>query len=79
MAFARMDGSRALEVVTFDPAQHFHPSIAAQFQEIPDGVETGAELVDGEWINPPPPPPPPELPPAPPTEAELSETDDTWS
>lgn len=81
MKYARIADGRASDVTELDPAEAFHPDLAAQFEPVPEHVENGASLIDGEWINPPPAPPPPEPVPAPPRlgEAELSEIDTTWS
>lgn len=38
---ARIVDDVAVDVVTGDPAEMFHPDIAAQFEPIPDNVETG--------------------------------------
>ncbi len=55
------------DVCRGDPAQTYHPDIAAQYDtDVPDDAVNGATLEDGVWINPPPPPPAP--PPAPPPE-----------
>ena len=38
---ARIVDDVAVDVVSGDPAEMFHPDIAAQFEPIPDNVETG--------------------------------------
>jgi hypothetical protein len=42
--------------------QAFPTSLAIQFEEIPDNVEAGWALVEGEWVEPPPKPPVEEAP-----------------
>lgn len=49
--FARIINSVAVDVSSA-PAEHFHPSIAAEFVAVPSTVVPGSRLVDGEWIAP---------------------------
>ena len=55
--FARIIDNVAVDVST-EPALAFHQDIAAQFVEVPDEVQQGWLLVDGEWQAPPAPPEP---------------------
>ncbi|MBD3877431.1 hypothetical protein IEG05_19690 [Pseudomonas kunmingensis] len=49
--FARIINSVAVDVSSA-PAKQFHPSIAAEFVEVPATVVPGSRLVDGEWVAP---------------------------
>jgi len=49
--FARIVGGVAIDV-SDDPESHFHPDIAAEFEEVPDTVRHGWRLVDDEWEEP---------------------------
>lgn len=63
MNFARIINDTAVDVST-DPTNSFHPTIAADFIEVPDDVVVGSKRdAEGVW-TPPTPPTPPE-PPAP--------------
>lgn len=63
MNFARIINDTAVDVST-DPTNSFHPTIAADFIEVPDDVVVGSKRdAQGVW-TPPTPPTPPE-PPAP--------------
>ena len=63
MNFARILNNVAVDVST-DPTNSFHPSLAADFIEVPDDVVVGSKRdAEGVW-TPPTPPTPPE-PPAP--------------
>lgn len=53
MKFARIVDGVAADVVDADPADLFHPLIAAEFVQVPDEVVAGSALVDGVWIAPP--------------------------
>lgn len=46
--YARIINDVAVDVST-DPAEQFHPSIASEFQPVPDEVRQGWRLVDGQW------------------------------
>lgn len=39
-----------------DPFAKFHPELAKEFVEIPDGIENGYYLKDGNWVKPEPQP-----------------------
>lgn len=43
----------AMAVVRVDPYSIFNPNYAAQFVEVPEHIEVGWRLVDGEWTAPP--------------------------
>jgi len=49
--FARIIGGVVIDV-SDDPESHFHPDIAAEFEEVPNTVQHGWRLVDGEWEAP---------------------------
>lgn len=49
---ARIIEDVAVDVITTDPAETFHPDIAAEFVDVPDEVEVGWRLEDGEWQAP---------------------------
>jgi len=49
--FARIVGGVAIDV-SGDPESHFHPDIAAEFEEVPDTVKCGWRMVDDEWEAP---------------------------
>lgn len=51
MNYARIINSVAVDVST-DPANQFHPTIAAEFTQVPDDVVRGSTLVDGAWQAP---------------------------
>lgn len=64
--WARKVNDVATDVQTVDPATIFHPDLATQFIEVPDGTQNGAEYKGGKWVAPTPvPEPTPEPPPAP--------------
>ena len=47
------------DVAPGDPAALYHPDVAALYSAtVPEGIVTGATLVDDVWTNPPPPPAP---------------------
>lgn len=52
MQFARIIDGVAVDVLDADPADRFHPDIAAQFVEVPADVVEGSRLVDDVWIAP---------------------------
>lgn len=49
--FARIVDGVAIDV-SDDPELHFHPDIAAEFEEVPDAVQHGWRLVADEWEAP---------------------------
>lgn len=55
--YARIINNIAVDIST-DPAAHFHPSIAAEFQLVPDNVQSGWRLMEGIWTEPAPVDPP---------------------
>ena len=52
MKFARILNDLAVDVVDGDPAERYHPLLAAEFVEVPGAVVSGSRLVDGDWIAP---------------------------
>lgn len=58
MSYARIINNTALDVTSVNPALCFTPELAAQFEflDVP-GLRHGAQLIDGEWVNPPEPEP----------------------
>lgn len=56
--FARIIDNVAVDVSS-NPADQFHPIVAAEFQSVPDEVETGWICTDGQWAAPKPPLPAP--------------------
>lgn len=52
MKHARIIDGVALDVTSGDPAELFHPDLAVEFEPVPDEVETGWLLDDGEWSAP---------------------------
>lgn len=57
MNYARVINDVAVDVCT-DPATHFHPDIAKQFEQVPDNVNQGWIRKDGVWSAPEPAPQP---------------------
>ena len=55
--FARVINNVAVDVCA-DPANSFHPDIAAQFEPVPDEVQVGWVRTNGEWSAPEPTPQP---------------------
>lgn len=53
--YARIINDVAVDVSS-NPAEQFHPSIAAEFQLVPDEVRQGWRRVDGQWQAPEPQP-----------------------
>ena len=49
---ARIVNSVAVDVVTGDPAEFFHPDIAKDFVPVPEQVESGWTVTAGEWSAP---------------------------
>lgn len=52
MKFARIVAGVAVDVTAADPAQLFHPAVAAEFVPVPDQVETGWMLDGEDWTAP---------------------------
>lgn len=50
--FARMVDGMAIDVITGDPTEMFHPDIAKDFIEVPSEVVHGSSLVKGKWQPP---------------------------
>ena len=56
MNYARVINNEAVDVSSY-PAEEFHPSIAAEFEPVPDEVQVGwVRNEDGEWEAPAPSP-----------------------
>ena len=55
--FARIINNVAVDV-SDNPAEQYHPSIAAEFVPVPDEVRQGWQLIDGTWTAPEPTPDP---------------------
>ena len=55
--FARIINNVAVDVSS-NPAEQFHPSIAAEFQPVPDTVQPGWIRTNGQWAAPEPTPGP---------------------
>jgi hypothetical protein len=51
MNFARIINDVAVDV-SADPESSFHPTIAAEFTQVPDAVQPGWKLVNGTWAAP---------------------------
>lgn len=49
--FARIVNDIAIDVCD-NPSELFHPLVAAEFTEVPEQVETGFKLNNGNWIPP---------------------------
>lgn len=59
MKKAWVENNRIRDIAAGNPADLFHPDIAALYDtDVPDTAVNGAELVDGEWVNPAPAEPP---------------------
>ena len=52
MKYTRITNSQAIDVRTESPEGFFTPDIAAQFQQVPDEVENGWILENGNWSAP---------------------------
>ena len=52
MKFARILDGVAVDVLDADPAERFHPIVAAEFVEVPAEVVEGSRLVGGAWVAP---------------------------
>ena len=59
--YARVINNIAVDV-SADPANSFHPDIAAQFEPVPDEVKQGWVRIDGVWSAPAPTPQPEPVP-----------------
>lgn len=59
--YARIINNVAVDVST-DPATHFHPDIAVQFEPVPNEVRSGWIRKDGQWAAPAPTPQPEPVP-----------------
>lgn len=59
--FARIINNVAVDVSS-NPATHFHPDIARQFEPVPDEVQSGWIRKDGQWSAPAPAPQPEPVP-----------------
>lgn len=57
--YARIVDGHAVDVITTDPANLFHPDLAATFVTVPNGTLTGATFANGTWTPPAPPAPAP--------------------
>ena len=57
MKYARVVADTAVDVRTEAPEGFFTPEVVAEFITVPDQVENGWQLVDGEWQAPTPPEP----------------------
>lgn len=49
--YARMVDGRAVDVMTSDPAEVFHPDVAEQFVIVPNGTQTGDMNNNGAWTK----------------------------
>lgn len=49
--FARIIDNVAIDV-SANPTESFHPDVAAEFVNVPDIVEYGWRLINGEWVAP---------------------------
>lgn len=59
MKKAWVENNRIRDIAAGNPADLFHPDIAALYDtDVPDTAVNGAELVGGEWVNPAPAEPP---------------------
>lgn len=52
MKYARITNNQAIDVRTESPEGFFTPDIAAQFEQVPDEVENGWILDNGDWSAP---------------------------
>ena len=59
MRYARIVNHTTVDVRTEPPEGFFAPEVAAEFVTVPDQVENGWQLVNGEWQAPAPPEPAP--------------------
>jgi hypothetical protein len=64
--YARIVNGHAVDVVTVDPKTIFHPEIAAEFVEVPDGTDHGDTKNGDAWVKYIPPVPPEVVAPKPP-------------
>ena len=58
MKYARLNTNTAVDVRTESPEGFYTPNVVEEFIEVPDQVEDGWILNDGEWSAPPVPPEP---------------------
>lgn len=58
MKYARLNINTAVDVRTESPEGFYTPNVVAEFIEVPDQVEDGWILENGEWSAPPAPPAP---------------------
>lgn len=69
MPYAWVQNNRIRDIAPGNPAELYHPDVAALYNtEVAGSVERGANLVEGDWVNPPAPvftPAAPVTPPAP--------------
>lgn len=49
--FAKIIDNVAIDV-SANPTESFHPDVAAEFVNVPDIVEYGWRLINGEWVAP---------------------------
>lgn len=57
MQYAWIENDVVRDIAPGEPSEFYHPDVAKFYDTlIPDGVERGAALVDGTWVNPAPPP-----------------------
>ena len=53
MKKAWIENNIVRDICQGEPLEYFHPDIAKNYNtDVPDDVEVGAELIDGEWVNP---------------------------
>ena len=50
--YARMVDGMAIDVITGDPNEMFHPDLAKDFIEVPSTVVHGSSFVKGKWVAP---------------------------
>ncbi len=50
--YARIVDGFAVDVVSANPVELFHPDIAKTFVEVPVEIESGWFLLDGKWVAP---------------------------
>lgn len=53
--YARIVSGHAVDVTTGDPAELFHPDVAAEFVTVPDGTGNGDHYDGSTWTKAPPP------------------------
>ena len=53
MKKAWIENNIVRDICQGEPLEYFYPDIAKNYNtDVPDNVEVGAELIDGEWVNP---------------------------